>query len=278
MKKYFSRQHDLNDINVVSSIDDFNLWAAPFGIKLLDAIQYRKSINALDIGFGMGFPIIELAMRLGDTSKVYGIDPWKAGIERTKAKLKVNGVTNIELVEGVAEKMPFANDFFSLIVSNNGINNVQDITTAFAECSRVAKKGAQFVFTFNTEESFSEFYDIYREALTECNLQQYHKAIDEHIYVRRKPLTEIKKHAEDAGFAIKTVESDVFYYRFADASALFNHFTVQYAFIAGWKEIIPEENREKVFTLIEEKINRKAEKEGQFAIQVPFITIDSEKK
>lgn len=277
MKEYFNRQFDLNDTTVVQAIDDFNLWAAPFGLKLLDAINYKQNIKALDIGFGMGFPAIELAMRLGNTSKVYGIDPWKAGIERAKSKLQVNGVTNLELTEGVAENLPFENNFFDLLVSNNGINNVQDLAKTFAECNRVAKKGAQFVFTFNTDESFIEFYDIYRQALIECNLQQYNNAIDEHIYIRRKPLAEIKKLAEDSGFTIKALQSDVFFYHFADALALFNHFTVQYAFIGGWKEIIPEQYCDKVFTLIEEKINRKAEKEGCFTMQVPFITVDAYK-
>jgi arsenite methyltransferase len=277
MKEYLNRQVDLTDINVVQAVDDFNLWAAPFGLKLLDTVTYKKNINALDIGFGMGFPIIELAMRLGNSSKVYGIDPWKAGMERTRDKLKVNNVTNVELVEGIAEKMPFADSSFDLLVSNNGINNVQDISKALAECNRVAKKGAQFVFTFNTEESFIEFYDIYREALKECSLKEYNKAIDEHIYIRRKPLAEIKKKVEEAGFKVKGLQSDIFFYRFADALALFNHFTVQCAFIDGWKEIVPEQHRDKVFSLLEEKINAKALKEGCFTMQVPFITMDCER-
>ncbi len=277
MKDYFNRQNDLNDINVVSAIDDFNLWAAPFGLKILDTINYKRNICALDIGFGMGFPLLELAMRLGNTSKVYGIDPWKAGVERTRAKLKVNHVTNVELVEGIAEEMPFSDNFFDLIVSNNGINNVQDIVKTFAECYRVAKKGSQFVFTFNTEETFKGFYDLYRESLAECGIQEYNKGVDEHIYVRRKPLSEIKSMLEEASFQINTIQSDVFFYRFADALALFNHFTVQYAFISGWREIVPDLHREKVFTLLEEKINRKAEKEGCFNLEVPFVVVDCEK-
>ena len=55
--------------------DEFPFWSAPFGTKLLDMINYRRGITALDIGFGTGFPLVELAMRLGPTCTVRGIDP-----------------------------------------------------------------------------------------------------------------------------------------------------------------------------------------------------------
>jgi len=53
----------------------------------------------LDIGFGLGFPMIEIALRLGDSSRVYGIDPWEAAIERTKSKIKICNVNNIEITK-----------------------------------------------------------------------------------------------------------------------------------------------------------------------------------
>ena len=88
---------DLNDKDTVSIIDELPLWSAPFGLKLLDAIKLRPNITALDIGFGLGFPLLEVAQRLGNSSKVYGIDPWKAAIERTQTKINILGLTNIEL-------------------------------------------------------------------------------------------------------------------------------------------------------------------------------------
>ncbi len=99
--------YDLNNPAIISALDELSYWSAPFGIKLLDSIKYRKGINALDIGFGTGFPLIELANRLGNTSTVYGLDPWKAAMERCMQKLKTNGLTNIKLYEGIAENMPF---------------------------------------------------------------------------------------------------------------------------------------------------------------------------
>lgn len=39
-----------------STWDELPLWSAPFGIKILDLIDYKKNINVLDIGCGTGFP------------------------------------------------------------------------------------------------------------------------------------------------------------------------------------------------------------------------------
>ena len=39
------------------------------------------------------------------------------------------------------DNLPFENHCFDLIVSNNGVKNIQDITRAFRECRRVVPKG-----------------------------------------------------------------------------------------------------------------------------------------
>lgn len=268
----------MNDPAFISIVDDLSFWSAPFGLKLLDTVRYKKNICALDIGFGLGFPLIDLAMRLGPSSKVYGIDPWKVGIERTRLKLKYTGVRNVELFEGVAEAMPFENDFFNLIVSNNGINNVQDIHKTFAECNRVSKIDAQFVFTFNTERTFIEFYDLYRETLRENDLQQCEANLDAHIYSKRKPLPEIKDLLQATGFRIKTLYEDAFSYHFSDGTSMLNHFSMKLAFMNGWKEITPVDLQSKIFQQIENKMNSVAKKTDGFSMKVPFVTIDCEKK
>ncbi|MCW8961437.1 MAG: hypothetical protein OQK29_07725 [Ignavibacteriaceae bacterium] len=84
MDNYLKTNCNLNDSEVVSVIDELPLWSAPFGLRLLDKINYRKNITALDIGSGLGFPLLEVAMRLGDSCKVYGIDPWEAAVRNDK--------------------------------------------------------------------------------------------------------------------------------------------------------------------------------------------------
>src|SRR4030066_2562770 len=125
MKKYLHSEFDFAKLADV--YDEVSVWSAPFGQKLLDIVEYKPNISAIDIGFGTGFPLTELAMRLGESCMVYGIDPWKEGIIRANRKINYFRITNIKIIEGYAESIPLANACLDLIVSNNGLNNVNDL-------------------------------------------------------------------------------------------------------------------------------------------------------
>ena len=73
--EFLSEEFNFDDPDLVPFIDEVPMWSVPFGISLLDKIKYRKNISAIDIGCGLGFPLTEVAMRLGNTSIVYGLDP-----------------------------------------------------------------------------------------------------------------------------------------------------------------------------------------------------------
>ena len=106
-------------------------------------------------------------MRLGNSCKVYGIDPWEAAVERIKTKINIYGITNTEIITGVAEKIPLPDNSVDLIFSNNGLNNVNDLEAVLNECSRVSKIGSQLVFTFNTDKTMIEFYSVLEDVLRE---------------------------------------------------------------------------------------------------------------
>ena len=186
MTDYLNSSFDLDNPELVSALDEVHLWSAPFGLKLLDTIKLRKNINVLDIGFGTGFPILEVALRLGSTSKVYGIDPWKPAIDRARLKMEQYEIRNVELIEGKAEDIPLPNNSIDLIISNNGINNVEDINKVFPECKRITKTGAQFVISINLEETMIEFYGVFKEVVEELNLPEGIKKINDHIYSKRE--------------------------------------------------------------------------------------------
>ena len=127
MKNYLNHSFNPDDPDLISVIDELPLWSAPFGLSLLDTINLKPGINALDVGCGLGFPLIELSQRLGNSCKVYGIDPWESAIERINLKINTYDLKNVIAIKAVAEELPFDNNFFDLIVSNNGINNVADM-------------------------------------------------------------------------------------------------------------------------------------------------------
>jgi arsenite methyltransferase len=278
MKNYLHSKFDLNSDELMEVFDELPFWAAPFGIKLIDKVALRKGIRALDIGFGAGFPLTKLAMRLGNSCKVYGIDPWAAAIKRARKKIAFYGIENIEILEGVAEEIPFATDSIDLIVSNNGINNVADLGKVLSECSRVMKQGGQFVLTMNLNNTMLEFYNILEEFLQKSNMQAEIETMNQQIYKKRKPLCEFLDLLENHGFAINEIDHDQFDYKFVDGTALLNHHFINMAFLNGWKSIVPVEKQEFIFTEIEKRMNEKARIDGFFKLSVPFVVINCYRK
>lgn len=268
---------NLADPEQVSVYDELPLWSAPFGLALLEAVRMHQGATVLDVGHGTGFPLLELAQRLGRTSRVYGIDPWAAANDRVRRKLDRYGVTNVEIVEGVAEELPFPDGFFSLVVSNNGINNVKDPQRALSECFRVSRRGAQLVLTMNLPESMHEFYTVFAELLGEQGRSASLSTMQEHIAARRKPRAETESLLRKAGFEVVNVVEDRFHMRFLDGRALLAHYFVRLAFLDSWKSILPPNEVAFFFGLLEDRLNRQAAAQGGLTLTIPFVCFDGRK-
>lgn len=271
-------QNNFNKDEYFRLLDEIPLWSAPFGLKLLEFIEYKSAITALDIGFGTGFPLIELAMRLGNTSKVYGIDPDKAVMDRVNKKIKSYGIKNIKIIEGFAESIPMEDCSVDLITANNGINNVDDIAKVISECARVMKKDGQFVLTMNLDKSFFEFYKLFEKVLKEMNMKTEIDMMYQHISQKRPPLKNIESLLRKNGFYIKNLEHDSFNYKFTDGTAMFNHFFIRLSFLEAWMSLLPEVKREVVFETIETRLNEKAKKLGGVNMTIPYITVNATKQ
>lgn len=274
---YNRSPYNLNDDNIVSIVDELSVWSAPFGLKLLDTILLKKNISVLDIGFGPGFPLIEVALRLGTSCRIYGIDPWKAAAARAKKKIDIFGLKNVELIDGCAEHIPLPDSSIDLIVSNNGINNVQEIDKVFAECSRVARPGAQFVASVNLQETMEEFYQIFEAVLSDLRLNDVIPKLHQHIYLKRRPLEELTNLFTDHQFQILDVVRDSFRFRYADGTSMLNHPFIRYAFMDSWIDLVPSGRVNAVFSEIENRMNKIAEGKGEWDVTIPFVVIDSRK-
>lgn len=276
MKNYLSNNFDA--LKLVEVFDELPLWSAPFGLKLLDQVNYKKNSSALDIGCGAGFPLTELAMRLGPESKVFGIDPWNEALQRAKKKIDFYEIHNVELIEGSAENIPLHDDSLDLITSNNGINNIADIATVYSECYRTLKPGGQFLQTLNTDKSMIEFYSILEDVLSDLNLNDSILSMKKHIYEKRKPVEELLVLLKKYQFEIREVIHDQFHYTFSNGTALLNHYFIRLAFMDSWVQLIPVEKREAVFELVETRMNVMSERLGKMILTIPFVLINCKKR
>jgi len=171
MESWDGETPDLADPATVALYDEVPLWSAPFGLVLLESVKLRPDLTVLDVGCGTGFPLLELAERLGPEARLHGVDPWAPAMERLRAKVaawKLGGRVTLHVMHVESLALPPAS--IDLIVSNNGLNNVADLPLALGVCARLARPRAQLVFTANLPGTMSGFYDALGRALEKAGV------------------------------------------------------------------------------------------------------------
>ena len=223
---------DFNAPHTVRAYDELPLWSAMFGLLMLDHVPMRDVRTALDVGCGTGFPLIELADRLGPDAHVHGLDLWSPALARAAEKIADRGTPNVTLHEGSAANMPFEDASFDLIVSNLGLNNFDDRAGAIRECWRVAKHGATLALTTNLRGHMREFYDAFATLLDDAGRERLREHVD-----HRATIESVRALLEDGGFAVTRVLEREGSMRFANGRALLNHYFIKLGFLDAWKQV-----------------------------------------
>jgi len=274
---YISNNYNFESEIGAGIIDELPLWSAPFGLVLLDELDYRKKIKVLDIGFGTGYPLLEIAQRLGKGSVVYGIDPWEPSHIRVRQKVDFYGMRNVILIKGEAENIPLKNGSIDLIVSNNGINNVTDADQVFRECERICRKGAQFVASINLNRTFDEFYDVFKDVLRKFGMKDEIESVYRHIYAKRKPTATFQRYFTNNSFKIVKTIRKVFTMKFTDEEAFFNHSLIKIGFMPSWESLLKEKDKKRIFTEIRKGLQAIAYKNGNLEMSVPYLVVNARK-
>ena len=273
---YLKKKYPMESPDLPLLFDQLSFWSSSFGLLLMEHVPVKKGLTVLDVGFGSGFPLVELAQCLGKESTIKGIDIWREGINRTKWKIEKMGLKNIELVESDAAAMPFADNHFDLIVSNLGINNFSEPQLVCNECHRVLKENGKFCLTTNLVGHFQEFYQVYESVLKELKMDGLIPALQSQIAHRGTDLS-IRELLENAGFSILKMVKRRFQMRFADGTALLNHLLIVVGFLSGWRSILPKDKEEEAFTLLENKLNELASWQGELKMNVPILYVEGSK-
>src|SRR3954453_2073137 len=262
---------DFNSPQVIAAYDEVALWSAMFGLLLLEEVPMQNVTNALDVGCGTGFPLIELAERLGSGAHVDGIDPWSGGLKRAAEKIASRGTSNVTLHEGSAAAMPFPDATFDLIVSNLGVNNFDDRAAAIRECRRVAKRGATLALTTNLQGHMREFYDVFADVVRDD--AEASTRLREHIE-HRASSDSIAQMLEAGGFEITRSVTQESFMRLADGTALLNHYFIKLGFLDAWKKVVPGNERE-VFARLRHALNEQAANDGELRLTIPVAYIEA---
>ena len=120
------------------SAESFAGVANPFSLGALG-----EGEHVLDLGSGAGTDSLVAAQMVGGEGSVTGVDMTPEMIVKARASASELGVGNVEFVESEAERLPFADGRFDVVISNGVIDLIPDKDAVFAELFRVLRPGGR---------------------------------------------------------------------------------------------------------------------------------------
>jgi arsenite methyltransferase len=112
--------------------------ANPFSLGRLKAGE-----RVLDLGSGAGTDSLVAAQMVGPGGSVTGIDMTPEMLAKARGAAAEMGATNVEFVEAEAERLPFPDGSFDVVISNGVIDLVPDKDAVFSELFRVLAPGGR---------------------------------------------------------------------------------------------------------------------------------------
>lgn len=127
----------------------------PMRAKGLARLAARPGEKILELGFGTGHALVELARAVGPTGKVHGIDISDAMVALSRKLLeKAELAGRVELVCGDAERMPYPDGSLDGIFTAFTLElfDTPAIPVVLAECRRVLRGGGRLVVVALSKE------------------------------------------------------------------------------------------------------------------------------
>jgi len=126
-----------------------------------DVLQYCRQGSLLDIGTGPARLLLSLHQKCPQM-KLLGIDSSPAMV--TKAKENTAGVDSIEIKQGSADKIPFPDNSFDIVISTASIHHWKHPTQSLNETYRVLKPaGFALIYDLVTDTPKSILADCRRQ-------------------------------------------------------------------------------------------------------------------
>jgi arsenite methyltransferase len=99
--------------------------------------------RVLDLGSGAGTDSLVAAQMVGEQGSVTGVDMTPEMLAKARSAAVAMGAANVEFVEAEAERLPFRDESFDVIISNGVIDLIPDKDAVFAELFRVLAPGGR---------------------------------------------------------------------------------------------------------------------------------------
>jgi ubiquinone/menaquinone biosynthesis C-methylase UbiE len=155
------------------------------------ALDAQRGDRVLDVGCGPGFYVKELLEAVGADGRVVGVDP--SADMLAVAASRVEGHTNVELLEGSAIELPVAAEAFDRALSVQVLEYVADTAAALRELRRALRPGGRLV-VWDVDWATISWHALDRELMRRAL-----EAFDRHLAHPSLPQT-LTAQLRDAGF------------------------------------------------------------------------------
>src|SRR6266849_3009369 len=123
------------------AVESFAGVANPFSLRPLS-----KGEKVVDVGSGAGFDSFVAANQVGAVGKVVGVDMTEEMLAKSRSTAKTLGLSNVEVCEGLVERLPIDDGWADVVISNGVINLCADKKATFSEIFRVLRPGGRLQF------------------------------------------------------------------------------------------------------------------------------------
>ena len=105
--------------------------------------ELEQGETVLDLGCGAGTDLLIAAQMVGPGGRAIGIDMTPSMVARARASADQMGLDNVELHQGVIERVPLEDESVDVVISNGVIDLVPDKEAVFSEIWRLLRKGGR---------------------------------------------------------------------------------------------------------------------------------------
>jgi arsenite methyltransferase len=121
-----------------SAVESFAGVANPWALGRL-----APGERVLDVGSGAGTDSLIAAQMVGARGHVTGVDMTPEMLAKARSAAAEMDLANVDFVEGEAERLPFPDATFDVVISNGVIDLIPDKDPVFAELFRVLAPGGR---------------------------------------------------------------------------------------------------------------------------------------
>lgn len=157
--------------------------------QTLNRLEFSSGERILDLGCGTG-SLIQRLLQIASGSEIVGIDPCAEMLEIARQKMP----QSVELKVGLADDIPFPNDYFDIVVSTSAFHYFRDPFKALQEAKRVLKTNGRIVIT-----------DWCHDYLT-CQICDFFLKRFNHAHFRTYKVADCRAMMQDEGLQKITIE------------------------------------------------------------------------